>query len=510
MAMIFRIGPDVITSYKRLAYTPWHALAEFVDNSTQAYFNDRENLDALFKAERDRLTVSIAYERDDDLLRIADNSSGMDYHELETALHVGHRPANADGRSRYGMGMKTAACWLGDKWTVRTKRFGNRKEYEVTVDVVKVADGEVNLPIREKKIADTHLHYTVIEIKALHRPLKGRTLGKVRDYLRSMYREDFRNKILRLIWQGEELAWDELDSELLRATDGSVYKKKFEFKVNGKSVNGWVGILARGSRAKAGFSILHSGRVVRGWPDSWRPESLYGQLQGSNDLVNQRLVGEIHLDAFDVSHTKDDILWVGDDEELVEKQLLKCCADYRDVAKSHRSTPDERGPSTIETETAVEELQRELRSPEMVDVITLEVTPPPEAIHREFQKVIDSEGAREPRFSAKIAGITVKGYLMDDGSENDPYFVCDSTRRDEVALVVNLKHPHWTQLKGAEGVLNYLRHCTYDALAEHQARFKVSRIDPDTVKLWKDKFLRLPLVMEMHGGTEEAGAEESN
>src|SRR3989442_10007105 len=86
-----KIGPDVITSYKRLAYTPWHALAEFVDNSTQAYFNNRKQLDALLKKEQDRLTVSIAYDRGDDLLRIADNSSGMDYDELETALHVGHR-----------------------------------------------------------------------------------------------------------------------------------------------------------------------------------------------------------------------------------------------------------------------------------------------------------------------------------------------------------------------------------------------------------------------------------
>src|SRR5207237_3214376 len=99
MSITFGIGNNTIRSYKRLAYTPWHALAEFVDNSTQAYFNNRREIDALLKKENDSLTVSIAYERDDDLLRIADNSSGMDYQELEVALHVGHRPANADGRS---------------------------------------------------------------------------------------------------------------------------------------------------------------------------------------------------------------------------------------------------------------------------------------------------------------------------------------------------------------------------------------------------------------------------
>lgn len=502
MTMTFRIGPDVISSYKRLAYTPWHALAEFVDNSTQAYFNNAPTLDGLLKNEAERLTVSIVYERNGDLLRIADNSSGMNLEDLEAALHVGHRPTNSDGRSRYGMGLKTAACWLGDKWTIRTKKFDSAVEYEVSVDVSRIAKGDVQLPIRERNAADGALHYTVIEITALHRPFKGRTLGKVRDYLRSMYREDFRKGALNLLWQGEELTWDELDGQLLGAADKSVYKKAFAFDVNGRNVNGWVGILAKGSRAKAGFSILHSGRVVKGWPDAWRPESLYGQIQGSNDLVNQRLVGEIHLDAFDVSHTKDDILWVGDDEDLVQDALIKHCADYRDVANKARKGSDERGPTTIETEAAVDEFERELQSPEMVDLIELEVSPPPEAIRRVFQAVIENERAREPRFSAKIGGISVKGYLMDDGSENDPYFVCDSTQKDDVAIVINLKHPHWTQLKGSEGVLNYLRHCTYDALAEHKARFKVSSIDPDTVKLWKDKFLRVPLEMEMHASKE--------
>ena len=36
------IGPEIIRSYKRLSYTPWHALAEFIDNSTQSFFDNRE------------------------------------------------------------------------------------------------------------------------------------------------------------------------------------------------------------------------------------------------------------------------------------------------------------------------------------------------------------------------------------------------------------------------------------------------------------------------------------
>src|SRR5690606_20098608 len=166
-------------------------------------------------------------------------------------------------------------------------------------------------------------HYTTAEITRHNRKFHGRTVGKIRDYLRSMYREDFRRGELSLLWQGEKLSWDE--PEMLTAEDGSHYRKDFKFKVDGLDVFGWVGVLKKGSRAEAGFSIIHSGRVIKGWPDAWRPSSLYGQIQGSNDLVNQRLVGEIHLDHFEVSHTKDDILWLGDQEENVEKKLLASC-----------------------------------------------------------------------------------------------------------------------------------------------------------------------------------------
>ena len=40
------LGYDVVRSYKRLSYTPWHALAEFVDNSTQAYMDNSDELGA--------------------------------------------------------------------------------------------------------------------------------------------------------------------------------------------------------------------------------------------------------------------------------------------------------------------------------------------------------------------------------------------------------------------------------------------------------------------------------
>jgi hypothetical protein len=499
-----QLGLDVIRSYKRLSYSPWHAIAEFVDNSTQSYSDHQIELDDAFKRHGTHLEISIVYEREGDgFLRISDNAMGMSLEELDHALHVGARPANTSGRSEFGMGMKTAACWIGNLWTVRTKRLGEQVEHQVEVDVEAVADGANALPYQAVAGRDPEDHYTVIEIKRHNRPFIGRTVGKIRDFLGSMYREDLRQGKLTLLWQGEPLAWVESEDWFLQAPDGSRYKKGFEFEASGKPVRGWVGILERGSRAKAGFSILHRGRVVKGWPLSWRPESIYGQILGSNDLVNQRVIGEIHLDDFEVSHTKDDILWLGDEYE-VQRLLKEMAADYVTVAKTRRRGTDERGPSNQEIKIAVEELQQELTSEEIVDLLSVEPIPPPEVLREAVAPMLGSIDPTDPTFSADIEPIRVLGYLASDASANDPYVVVDSTDNHQVMVVVNMHHPHVNQIVGSEGFLNYLRHCTYDAIAEWQARHKAATLDPHTIKILKDRLLRIPFEIEMHIAAEEA------
>jgi hypothetical protein len=46
--------------------------------------------------------------------------------------------------------------------------------------------------------------------------------------------------------------------------------------------------------------------------------------------------------------------------------------------------------------------------------------------------------------------------------------------------------------------LNFLRHCTYDGVAEWKAYFKAGRIDPDTIKMIKDNLLRVPFEIELN------------
>ena len=117
-----------------------------MDNSTQLFFDNRDLLDRQLKEEGKQLEVSIVLDpTGTGMLRIADNAMGMSFSELQHALKL-EGSANTSGRSKYGLGMKTAACWYGDHWTIRTKRLGETIEHMIDVDVEDVASNHTDLP----------------------------------------------------------------------------------------------------------------------------------------------------------------------------------------------------------------------------------------------------------------------------------------------------------------------------------------------------------------------------
>lgn len=511
MSLKLRIGLNAVANYKRLDYEIWYALAEYVDNSTQSYFNNNEALDAAYAEEGVGLEVRIAYDRQGDksVLRIGDNAMGMSYEELEHALQIAVPPDNPSGRCRYGMGMKTSSCWIGNKWTIKTKKLGETTEYLVEVDVDRLTEGNPDLKTTVTEGVDPSLHYTVIEISDHNREFKGRTIGKIKRFLRSMYRQDISAGVLSLYYGPEKLAWQSFEERLGSNRAGEVYKKEFAFEVYGKRVSGWAGILDPGARADAGFSILHNGRVVRGWPDSWRPERIYG-LE-SNNLLNQRLIGEIHLDDFEVTHTKDNIQWYGDEEEALEKDLESQIDDLIKVASTPwKDQKDERGPSDVEQDIAISALKEELTSKEMIDQIEISVIPSPEAVSESMTRIAEPvKTSRTPTIRAQLDRLEIWVYVASDLSPNDPYVVTDTGKDDKVIVIINTRHPHMASVDGSVGTLNYWRHCIYDAIAEWQAMKLRGSLDSSTIKLLKDRLLRVPLLIQEHAESDETAEEQA-
>ena len=492
MKLEIRFGHENFGNYKRLSYKWWYALAEFIDNSTQSYFDHREEINEALRLQGERFGVVIS--TGDDFLRVSDNAMGMDLAELERALYVGMPPENANGRSRYGLGMKTAACWIGDVWKIITTRLGETTEFTVTVDVNEVVRGNTN-PSTSERTVNEELHYTIVEVTSHHRPLRGRTIGKVKEYLRSIYRFDISSGDLLLRYNDAELAWQEFsDEDFLQRKDGSGYREGFIFEIPtepARIVEGWVGVLRKGARSKAGFSILHRRRLIKGWPDSWRPEKVFG-AGGRNDLINQRVVGELNLEDFEISHTKDEINWHGLEEELVEEGLLKVCRPYMETArKARRGQPVDHGPSDVQIDTAAKAIEEELSAPEFLEALRLEeVLPPVDQIDASNKHVVNNAMTVDPTFSVALNDMEVSVYIDAIGSPNDPYFINEDVEDARLAIVVNRQHPHWQMLEGENAVVNYLRHCVYDGVAEHRAA-RLNRIESDSIKRLKDSYLRV-------------------
>jgi hypothetical protein len=495
--MKFEIENNVISSYKRLSYDAWYAFAEFVDNSTQSYFDNKKELDAELERTGKKLNISIDYDRGTNTITVRDNSIGMDEKDLERAFKVGQPPPNPTGRSKYGLGMKTAACWFGNKWQLKTKRIGRDKGYIVKIDVAQIANqiGEVILAPEEFD-SEINEHYTVLTITDLNRQFLGRTLWKIKDFLSSIYRFDITAGI-EISWNGTPLEWTGLDSELHVAEDGSRYKKQFQFEVNGKIVKGWVGVLGKGygSRKKAGFSIIQSNRVIQ---SGYKPSSIFGEQEdGTNDLINQRLVGELQLDAFSVSHTKDKIVWEDDEEDDLNLKLGEYSADAKELALTMRFKKDAPNLVAKFKEEAITILSSELKSSELKNYLT-DVDPVPEKIiaasHEKASDAVIKQVSPDLEVTVGYPPdeITVLVFFSEK-SEFDPYILTETTvESNRVIIIVNTIHPHVQEMTSSDSFLNFLRHCIYDGVAEWKAVKLRGSINPYTVKFLKDGLLRVP------------------
>ena len=491
--MEVHIGPEIIRSYRRLSYTTWHALAEFIDNSLQSYVNNQERLENTSAESEHTMTVKIDYKQSNGgKLTVWDNAMGMAQHELSDALRIGRPPADTSGLSEFGMGLKTAACWFGNQWTVCTKKLDETEGHIIKFDVEQIASGDYNLHY-ESFPAATDEHYTEVSISDLNQGIYGRAYGRIRNFLGSMYRVTTNDGTLKLLFNDRQLRWvSPVDAGNIHISSGEKSLKSFEFDVNGKKVDGWIAILERGSRSDAGFAIIRRGRVIKGWPDSWRPQTIYGQYEGSNDLVNQRLVGEINLNSFSVSHTKDDIVWQSDEREILELKLADIAQSYVEIARSYRRR-GARGtfPSNYVVTSAMGMLEEELQSPRFRSVIATNGNIPKELYQSVADPMINAMHTIEPRGVYSVDGVDLQVFLSDNLSDRDPYLGIEIESDETLNVVINMQHPYVRDLRGQMGVLNHLKACTYEGVAQWKVRKTWDDQNPSLIRAIKDSLLRI-------------------
>ena len=321
----------------------------------------------------------------------------------------------------------------------------------------------------------------------------GAGIAKIKRFLSSMYRVKLSEKELALFFNNERLKWvSPIDDGNVHTSNGQDCHEKFAFDINDKRVSGWIAVLEKGSRSNAGLTIIRRGRVIKGWPDSWRPQAIYGQLEGSNDLVNQRLVGEVNLDAFGVSHTKDDILWEGNEDALVERKLAEVSAPFMAIAQSYRRR-GVRGsfPSNATVSSALNVLDEEIMSPRFREVVGTNGKVPVEAYEAVSMSLFPRMRRLTPDASYDLHSLTLNVFLSEESSDKDPYLGIQIAPKDVLNVVINMKHPHVRDLSGRLGVLNHLKACTYEGVAQWKVHKAWSADRPELIRVIKDSLLRV-------------------
>ncbi len=493
------IGPSALEAYSRLSYTMWYALAEFVDNSTQSRLNYEKLIDDVLLNEQKPLEINIIYNKVAREMRIEDNSIGMTKEKLIDALKVATPTQDSHGRSKYGMGMKTAACWLGKVWRIETCEWDSGLEWTATVDVEGIARRGEKVQLTSKEVSKD-AHYTRVIITDLRRNIQARTEETLRAYLGSMYMFDLKEDQpvpVRITYNTtpiEPPSEAEWDTDL----DGKPYLREIPpgTSIGGKSISGYVGVLKKGGRRFGGFSLYQNGRQIQGFPNAWKPRAIFGGVddEGANNLVAQRLTGVLQLDKdFGVSHTKDAILFEGDEEDQLEKFLVDLTKDYRQRATERRGDRPTRRLSPENIKGLIESLRSEFESGEMKGAVNTTQLPPLDAIVANNRQQVASLSPQEIVAVFPITqDLTIK-VSQKETSLYEPYVtITPGAEAGVVHVVINLLHPYYDSLETNESMEECIVQFMYDAVAEYKVRMSTSApVQPDGVRNVKDSLLRV-------------------
>ena len=345
-----RPGVGILSVLSHLNYKPWFAIAEFVDNSIQSFLDYREEIKQVDGNDA-KLRVEIELDTSDSgRLIVRDNAAGIHEKDYAYAFRPAEVPPNTSGLSEFGMGMKSASCWFSPNWTVRTTALGELEEKIVHFDISQIVEDNLEELTVESRPSYPNSHFTEIILSNLHKPPQGRTIGKIREHLASIYRVFIRDGLLELRFGDEVLSYSqptilcapfhERKSEAPR-----LWRKEIDFDFGtGLRARGFAALREKASTSYAGFALFRRNRLIQGSADEgYRPKLIFGN---PNSYTYQRLFGELHLEGFNVSHTKDGFQWDENEEpflELLKEELDTAPMPLLNQAERHRvrqKTPD--------------------------------------------------------------------------------------------------------------------------------------------------------------------------
>lgn len=465
-----RPGVGMLGLFPHMKYQPWYALGELVDNAIQSYLLNKQ---ALLEADPEyRLRVEIMISQaDGGSIIVKDNAAGVSSQDWERAFRVAEPPSDATGLSQFGIGMKAACCWFAKEWSLRTTVLDSQVERSVSFDVPRIVRTRDESLVVDEVPAKLRSHYTVIEMTNLNRPVRGRTKGKIKDHLGGIYRQFLRDGELELLVDGEHVNYDDPAVLVAPRQDHGGEPHTWRHSVDitlgsDRRITGFVAIREKGETRQAGLALFYRRKVVTGsGEDFYKPQEIFG---AGNSFQSQRVFGELHMDAFDVTYTKDALVWYDEEEEFVEAlrsdldsepwPLIRQAVNYRrrapeEPAGNHAADALDRIVVSFEdgahqlVPTNSDDTETEPESPGGSQPVSqtqpdMEDDPPqaPEPVNRRIE--VDLKGEKWEVKLGLVADETVSRWLT----------VAKGGDR-EIELTVNQSHPFmraWCEIPGQE------------------------------------------------------------
>lgn len=443
------VGQTVYSTFEAQANTVSHVLAEFIDNAIQSFRDHKDELRRYNSGYQLHVDINIEWGFDDEArakrFTIRDNAAGIfadRYVDAFKPANPGTRPASSESLNEFGMGLKTAACWLGNKWSVITKAFGEDVERKLTFELHEVINNNLlELPVISTP-KNKGEHYTIIEITdvTVNAPQR-KSFNKIKEELASIYRQFLRSGELCLSICGEDVVFKE--REILNApfvntpeSDPIHWRKDFDFKFGKYRAKGFIGLLKTMSSTQNRIVLLRRGRVILGADTDghYYSKHISGQSGSPRD---KRIFGEIELEGFDVTFNKNGLR----DKENLEALFKALVSEIRNrdfdlVIQAQNYRDDELRKAVNKLVKKHESHSRNDKQPIKIEARTL--TPKPNNTKPKDETILN---AYEDSYLIDGDMYKLKVTFVQDTRISDLFWL-DISKSDEHLLLCNINIAH--------------------------------------------------------------------
>ncbi|HUX83281.1 MAG TPA: ATP-binding protein [Halothiobacillus sp.] len=370
------VAPDMgmYSLLRSQGYDPAYALAEFIDNAIHAY--QTQCSERIEKGDPLKVTLNF-YSSDhrgatnlQNCIIIDDDGPGIAGAHLGEALKPA-KHSGMSGLSEFGIGMKAAAVWFADTWSLLTCPVAESKKYEFTFDlsallatgsdILDVIDSPDEITPKGTKLTLTGLRKAVDdekykEICAILKELYQRFTAGESPRMKLIARFNETPTDLQYMPPTDRLV---LDSPMYKTVAKILYaigpSQTWTVPVstifNGYKVEGFISLLVTGSYVtNPGIILFRNERVICGTTKQpYIPKRLIGT---SNKFARQRVYGELHMDEMPVTYTKDKFEF---NEDAFIDQLLsdQAISGLIRQAEAHRISKKEGEPIIVSTEAEI-------------------------------------------------------------------------------------------------------------------------------------------------------------